>query len=261
VSSTVAIVVQARMSSTRLPGKVLLPLAGAPAIVRMMERVSHVTSAGLRIVATSDHGSDDPLAEICRENGIAVHRGSLDDVLGRVLGAVPAECDTVVRLTGDCPLVDPALVDRHIDVYLRERPRAEYVTNAVHRTQPDGLDVEVVGRELLVRADREATSAFDREHVLTWARDHAREVAVTQKIDLSRLRWTLDTGEDYETISAVYGELYPGGPRFDSRDVYRLWIRKPGLIRVCGLLAPDAEERAAWVERIRAHLAEEESGS
>jgi spore coat polysaccharide biosynthesis protein SpsF len=250
----VAIVVQARVSSSRLPGKVLKPLAGAPAIIRMMERVARVGGVRHCVLATSVESSDDPLAELCREHGIVTSRGPLDDVLARVLAAVPPVFDTVVRLTGDCPLVDPALVERHIDLYLHERPDAEYVTNAVVRSWPAGLDVQVVGRDLLVRADREATTAYDREHVLTWVRGRARMVSVTQSIDLSALRWTLDTASDYEVLSAIYGELYPRDSRFTSRAVYRLLCRRPELIRVTDRERLSDDERSVWVARIRAQL-------
>jgi len=252
---SVAVVVQARMSSRRLPGKVLKPLAGAPAIVRMMERVSHTTRARLHLVATSDRPSDDPLAEVCREHGVRCVRGPLDDVLARMLMAVPPRYDIVVRLTGDCPLIDPALVDRHVEVYLREQPWVEYVTNSVVRTQPDGLDVEVVSRALLALAEREARSEYDREHVLPWIRRRARTVPVTQETDLSRLRWTLDTAADYEMIVAVYQALYPSNPNFGSSDVYRLLVRRPELIRVEGLDRLTEGEQRDWVTRIRNHLA------
>jgi len=252
-ASRVAIVVQARTSSRRLPGKVLLPLAGAPAIVRMMERVARVTRAEQRVLATSNEASDDRLADVVRESGFSVARGPLEDVLARVLAAVPPECDTVVRLTGDCPLVDPSLVDRHIDRFLHERPWAEYVTNTGVRTQPDGLDVEVVSRDLLVQADRHAVSASDREHVLPWVRRHARTVPISQEVDLSALRWTLDTAADYEIIAAIYLALYPAVPAFQSPDVYDLLLQRPELICVAGHDRLSPAKRASWTRRIREH--------
>lgn len=250
----VAVVVQARTNSRRLPGKVLQPLAGAPAIVRMMERVGRIRRAQCRVVATSDHPADDLLARVVEDHGICVTRGPRDDVLARLLMAAPAEFDTVVRLTGDCPLVDPALVDHHIEVFARHQPWAEYVTNAVVRTQPDGLDVEVVARNILTEADRHATTAFDREHVLPWVRRRARMVPVTQEIDLSSLRWTLDTAGDYAVIAKIFDMLYQRNPAFGSADVYDLLVRWPELIRVEGRAQLDRGELAAWAARIRAHL-------
>lgn len=231
--SRVVIVVQARMSSSRLPGKVLLPLCGAPAIVRLVERVRRVGRAARCLLATSRHESDDALVKACEDNGIDVSRGDLEDVLGRVAHAVPSDCETVVRLTGDCPLVDPAVVDRHLEVFAAQAPDA-YVSNALQRTFPDGLDVEVMSRALLIDAARHATAASDREHVTPWIQRHARHVPVVQDVDLSPVRWVLDTAADYRVIADIYDALHPGRPAFGSGDVYRLQIERRSLIRLAG---------------------------
>lgn len=248
----VVTIVQARMSSTRLPGKVLMPLAGAPAIVRMIERVRRVTRATRHVVATSVDASDDVVAEVCERHGIPCVRGPLTDVLGRVADATPADCDAVVRLTGDCPLVDPALVDRHIEAFAAGQPFATYVSNAVERTYPDGLDVEVMSRAILIAADGAAVSDADREHVTPWIQRHATCVAVTQPVDLSAVRWVLDTSDDYAAVAAIYEALYPADAAFDSQSVYRLQIECPSLIRIVGDL-----ELTAAVERMRRLLASE----
>jgi spore coat polysaccharide biosynthesis protein SpsF len=255
VSPPVTVVVQARLSSRRLPGKVLAPLAGAPALARMLERVGRVRHATRVVVATSVEPSDDGIVALCEGLGVPTVRGSLDDVLGRFVAAVPGEDGAVVRLTGDCPLIDPTLVDRHIERYLRDE-RLRYVTNAVRRTQPDGLDVEVMSAALLRRAHREATSGYDREHVTPWIQRHVGEAAtahLTQETDLSALRWTLDTAEDLAFIAGVYDALWPAEPTFAASEVYRLLCEEPHRI-----LTDDepltADARAAWVERIRAHL-------
>jgi spore coat polysaccharide biosynthesis protein SpsF len=228
----VAVVVQARMTSTRLPGKALALLAGEPAILRMMERVSRVTHAAHHVVATSTDATDDPLVAVCRSRGLRCVRGSLEDVLGRVVVATPPQCDVVVRLTADCPLIDPAVVDRHIERFAEEGLAAEYVTNTVVRTYPKGLDVEVVRLDLLIEANRRATSPYDREHVTPWIRRHARVVPVKQDVDLSALRWVLDTADDYTFLAAVYAALHPDDPHFDSRAVCRLLVSRPEWVRV-----------------------------
>jgi spore coat polysaccharide biosynthesis protein SpsF len=253
----VAVIVQARMSSSRLPGKVLLPLAGAPALARMMERVARVRGVAASLVATSDRRDDDAIVRCAERFGFEVRRGPLDDVLARVDRAVPRGCDVVVRLTADCPLVDPALVERHLARYARARSPAGYVTNAVVRTQPDGLDVEVVSRALLRRAARLARDPYDREHVLPWVRRRARLLPVTQATDLSGLRWTLDTRADYRVIRAIYAALYERNPRFGATDVYRLLLRRPALIRVAGRARLGRAERRDWQDRIERHLRRE----
>lgn len=230
----VSVVIQARMNSTRLPGKVLLPLAGAPALQRMVHRVRRVRCAARVVVATSTQASDDPIAALCRQEGIVCVRGALDDVLGRILRAVPAGTEAVVRLTGDCPLVDPALVDRHIECFGALPAGPRYVTNAVTRTFPDGLDVEVMSLDLLKEADRMATTLPDREHVTGWIQRHAPVTSVTQAADLSALRWVLDTASDYAAIAGIFTALLPGHPDFDSGDIYRLLLQRPDLIRTAG---------------------------
>lgn len=242
-TARVSIVIQARMSSNRLPGKVLMPLAGRPALLRMVERVRRVRGAKHLVVATSGELSDDPVAALCREAGVACVRGPLDDVLGRVVAAVPVGCEAVVRLTGDCPLVDPALVDRHIERFGALGSGPGYVTNAVTRTFPDGLDVEVMSHELLKEADRMATSASDREHVTAWIQRNAVVTPVTQAVDLSALRWVLDTRSDYEAIAGIYERLVPGQPDFGSDAVYRLLLGHPGLIRLADGTSPEMLRR------------------
>ncbi len=230
----VAVVVQARMSSSRLPGKVLSQLAGAPAIVRMVDRVRLMRTSGRFIVATSSDASDDPLAAVCATRGIETARGSLEDVLGRVAAAVPTECDVVVRLTGDCPLVDPDLVDRHVERFDEAGADDVYVSNAVLRTYPDGLDVEVMSRGMLASAARIATDRYDREHVTPWIQRNATHLAITQEVDLADVRWVLDTPRDYLSIAGIYDVLHQANERFSSRDVYRLLIDQPDLIRLAG---------------------------
>ncbi len=249
----VAVLIQARMSSARLPGKVLAPLAGQPAIVRMVERVRRVQGAGRLVVATSDDRSDDVLALVCHEHGIPCSRGPLDDVLHRMAAAVPEGSEVIVRLTGDCPLIDPALVDLHISRYVAGEATGGYVTNVVSRTYPDGLDVEVMSRDLLIEAARRATTASDREHVTPWIQRHATITAVTQPVDLSALRWVLDTPSDYAALSAVYEALHPEKPAFDSLAVYRLLWARPDLLRVA-----DGASMELVRERIGALLAVED---
>ena len=158
-------VLQARAGSSRLPGKVLADLAGKPMLLRQVERIAAARRIEKLVIATSTSTQDDELAGLCAEAGIACHRGALEDVLDRVHGAARAQAaDWIVRLTGDCPLIDPSVIDLVIDTATQSG--ADYVTNAVEPTWPDGLDVEVARMEALDAAWREATLPSEREHVM-----------------------------------------------------------------------------------------------
>lgn len=220
-----AAILQARMSSSRLPGKVMKPLAGAPMIERQIERLRRCDTLDRLIVATSDDAWDDVLAAHLNGLGVDLHRGPLNDVLGRFLGAMDAFGieGEVVRLTADCPLADPGVIDD--GVRLRARLGVDYVSNGRRRTYPHGLDMEVFTAEALRAAGREATDAYDREHVTPFIYHHPERFSLadlTQERDESRLRWTVDTPEDYAFVERVYAALYPKNPAFTSDDLRAL---------------------------------------
>jgi len=219
-------ILQARISSSRLPGKVLMPLAGAPMIVRQIERVARARRIDRLVVATSVDPSDDPLAEAVRREGVPVFRGPLDDVQARFIGALDAygPADHVVRLTGDCPLADPQVIDATIDKVLAAG--ADYGSNTPpHRTYPKGLDVEVMTAAALRAAAARATTPEEHEHV-TWTLhrrpDLYRHAFLSQGPEEGDVRWTVDFPHDYAFVAAVYDALYPLNPAFTSDDVRAL---------------------------------------
>ena len=251
MSRRVVIVVQARVSSTRLPDKVLRPLAGAPALVRLMERVGRVAGADERVVATSDDATDDRVASLCRDHDIRCVRGPLHDVLARYHAAgVAAGAEVVVRITGDCPLLDPALIDTCIARFHENAPHVDYCSNVDERTFPDGLDVEVLSFRALDGAFHGASMRSDREHVTPYVRRHFRKCTVAQAVDLSDLRWTLDYVEDYTVIAAIYEALYARTPSFTVRDVYGLLLERPELIWTSTRRPVDAAGRQDVCARI-----------
>jgi spore coat polysaccharide biosynthesis protein SpsF len=222
---------QARASSTRLPGKVLRPLFGVPMLARQIERVQRATRIDRLLIATSDHGSDDAIAALGRSLDIAVHRGSLNDVLDRMMQAArPHDPDWIVRLTGDCPLADPTLIDAAIEMALAGD--YDYVSNALEPTFPDGLDVEVVRASVLESAWREATLPSEREHVTPFIHtrpDRFRIAKLRNGEDLSALRWTVDEPADFELAEIIYQKLHAENPAFGWRDVLALVRREPEL--------------------------------
>jgi spore coat polysaccharide biosynthesis protein SpsF len=218
-------ILQARMSSTRLPGKVMKPLLGEPMIGRQIERVARSRRIDRLAVATSVEPGDDPLAAYCEALGVGVFRGPLDDVLSRFMGAAEAfgPADHIVRLTADCPLADPDVIDACIDLHLAAG--ADYTTNGQQRTYPTGLDVEALPMAALATAAREASDAYDREHVTPYLyrRPERFKLAhLTQDTDTSRLRWTVDHPEDFDFVERVYAALYPDKPDFRMAEVLAL---------------------------------------
>lgn len=218
-------ILQARMSSSRLPGKVMKPLAGRPMVERQIERLRRSATLSRLIVATSDDPSDDGLASFLKSIDVEVYRGPLADVLGRYVGAIVAlgVSGQVVRLTADCPLADAGVIDDC--VRLQAELGVDYCSNGRNRTYPRGLDVEVFDAEGLLIAGREASDPYDREHVTPFLYrnpDRFTQGELVQARDESALRWTVDTPEDFDFVARVYAALYPTKPDFTSDDVRAL---------------------------------------
>ncbi len=228
------IIVQARMTSTRLPGKVLLPLAGEPMLTRLIERLRRVRRADGIVVATTTNATDDPIAALCAQLGLPCHRGSEHDVLSRYADAARVHgADVVVRITSDCPLIDPALIDQTIAAF--DEGGSDYVSNMLPPTWPYGMAVEVFSAAALAQAHAEATQAAEREHVtpfLYWHPERYRLRNVASPVDLSHHRWTVDTPEDYALVSRLFDHLMPTRPNFTQADVLALLEQHPDWIAI-----------------------------
>lgn len=228
------IIVQSRMTSTRLPGKVLLPLAGEPMLVRLLERLRRVQRADGIVIATTTNVTDDPIAAMCAQQGVPCHRGSELDVLSRYADAARLHAaDVVVRITSDCPLIDPALIDQLIAVY--EEGDSDYVSNMLPPTWPYGMAVEVFSATALAQAHAEATQDAEREHVtpfIYWHPQRYRLRNVASPVALSHHRWTVDTPEDYELVRRLFDHLLPTNPHFTQADVLALLDAHPDWIAI-----------------------------
>jgi spore coat polysaccharide biosynthesis protein SpsF len=225
-------ILQARMTSSRLPGKVLRTILGRPMVELQIERIQRAERIDRLVLATSDDASDDPIAELCARIDVDVHRGPLADVLARYHGAAMAfgPADHIVRLTADCPLADHEVIDACVALHLAKG--ADYTSNGVERTFPDGLDVEVVTMAALSRAHHEAKAQAEREHVTSYLYDNPglfSLVQLTQTPDLGHLRWTVDTPADFDMVAAVYQALYSQNPDFLQRDIHSLLERRPDI--------------------------------
>ena len=225
-------VVQARMSSTRLPGKVLAPVLDQPMVLRQIERLRQCERIDELVLATSVDASDDELAEAVGAEGVTVRRGPLNDVAAR-FGAVVDEFapTTLVRLTADCPLCDPEVIDRVIREH--QESAADYTSNVLRRTYPQGLDVECVDVAAFRRLLALPLSAEEREHVtigIYRRPDDFSLHSVEQTDDRSALRWTVDLPADLAFVREVYTHLYEADPRFRQDDILALLDRHPELL-------------------------------
>jgi spore coat polysaccharide biosynthesis protein SpsF len=202
-------IVQARMSSARLPGKTLADVDGEPMLLLLLRRLSHARRIGGIVVATSTDNSDDPIERLARSAGFAVSRGPREDVLERFLSAIGDRRGPIVRITGDCPLIDPAIVDDTVERFFSVADCA-YASNIRPRTFPDGLDVEVIDAAALRAVAREPLNVEDREHVTSAIRaqpERFRQTALLGARNLGELRWTVDEPEDLQFVRALVPRL------------------------------------------------------
>jgi spore coat polysaccharide biosynthesis protein SpsF (cytidylyltransferase family) len=227
----VVAILQARVSSSRLPAKVLLPILNKPMLLRQVERIQKCHALDEIIIATSNSDSDNPIEDLCLNEDIACFRGSLNDVLRRFIQAAEKyNANIVVRLTGDCPLIDPNLIDKIVTKFLDSK--LDYLSNCDPATFPDGLDVEVFTYGALKEASINATLPSQREHVTPYIRNNKDLFSVgnyNSVKDYSNFRWTVDEPEDFELINKIYEYLYPINSSFTTDDILSLFDSHPEL--------------------------------
>jgi len=253
-------VVQARLGSTRLPGKVLYELAGRPMILMVLDRVSRATGLDDVILATGEGEGNDALDAVVSAAGYRVVRGPEDDVLARYrIAAEAAAADLIVRVTGDCPFIDPGVLDALLA--LRAEQGADYATNVKPETWPDGLDASVFTSVLLQAADREARLPSEREHVVPWMWEHCAFgggdrfscANLAAPRNLAELRWTVDDGLDYLLARAIVGTLgHDASMTADWQQILEVFQAQPSellanqsTVRDAGYLKSLETERAA----------------
>lgn len=238
----VVAVIEARMTSSRLPGKVIMPAGGQPLLAVLAERLGRVLRIDQIVVATTVNATDEPIVAVAREAGVGWFRGSEEDVLERVCGCLRAnDADVCVEITGDCPLVDPAIVDEMLDAYAAQSDQHFYFSNSdPQRSVPAGLDVQVFAAAALHELDRETTDPADREHVSyglyrpeSGDRWKPRFIKHPRAAGGEGLLVTLDYREDYELIKALHEDLAAQGSEYGAPEIIR-WIRShPELHEPC----------------------------
>lgn len=233
----IAAIIQARMGSSRLPGKIMMDLCGTPVLGHIVERLKGSEKIDKIIVATGNGEENDEVREFCGKNGILCFSGSENDVLDRFFKAAKMAGakseDTIIRITADCPLIDFDVLDRMLDRFFVEG--VDYMSNSAEPTFPDGLDCEAFYFKTLEEAWKNAKLASEREHVTLYIRNHPEKFSVSvfkNSEDLSYLRWTLDEQEDYELIKQIYEKLYFEKPMFLLGDVLNLLKDEPELTKI-----------------------------
>jgi len=228
-------IIQARMGSKRLPGKVLKPIVGIPNLEHMMRRLSRCQTLNEIVIATSDQPQDDILSNFAKEHGYLSGRGSETDVLGRYYKvAKERQADHVVRLTADCPLIDPEVTDSVVREHLDAKSR-DITSNCIKLSFPNGFDTEVLSFGCLQRLHRQTQDPPYREHVTNYIHDYPEQFIIGHIVSAenrSDLRLTLDTDEDYELIRQIYEALYPQNPDFGFREIYALLDRHPEMKQI-----------------------------
>lgn len=214
-------ILQARMSSSRLPGKVLKPLANLPMLVQQSKRILQSSQIDKLIIATSVNPEDDEIVIACKKFNLECFRGDLNNVLSRfVILAQQHDAKNIIRLTADCPLTDHNIIDLAIKTHIEGG--YDYTSNCHPRTFPDGLDVEILSYDTLMLVNDKSKSKLELEHVTTYIDEHLDEFKignVEQEHDLSALRWTVDLEEDYLFVCKVYDALYENNNSFNQKDI------------------------------------------
>jgi len=230
----VVAIIQARMGSTRLPGKVLEDLAGEPMLARVVNRTRRAKTLDTVVVATTTQPIDDAIVRLCEKQGWPFFRGSEEDVLDRYYQAATAfQADVIVRITSDCPLIEPEIIDRVVGEFLSHRPEVEYVSNTLVRTFPRGLDVEVMSFDALERAWQEDSNPSWREHVTSYIWRHLEKFKicnVANDTDYSYMRWTVDTVEDLTFVRKIYNHFQ--SDNFSWKDVLNLLEMHPEWLEI-----------------------------
>lgn len=232
----VTAIVQARMGSTRLPGKVMLTLQDKTMLGHVITRLQRSRCLNDIVVATSNLTRDLSIVEEAKRYHAQVFAGSEQNVLERYVQAARAfPTDLIVRITADCPLIDPGILDEMIDQFTNEAIAFDYMSNTLMRSFPRGLDVEIFTTKALETAFLHAVHADEQEHVTPYLYRHPEQFRLglyANPIDYSAYRWTLDTVSDWRFIQEVYRHLYPHNPAFSWKDILALLTQKPELAKI-----------------------------
>lgn len=249
-------ILQARCSSSRLPNKVMLKIMNKPMIQHQINRLKKSKLVDEIVIATSTDKSDDLLARLCKKLNLPIFRGSLNNVLDRFYHtANHYKADIVVRLTGDCPLIDPEIIDMAIQKHLLEEN--DYTSNIIIETYPDGLDVEVISISAIKEAWKNSKLKSEKEHVTTYIRKKSKykKSNLSSEEDMSHYRWTVDEPADFEFVTKVYESLGKNEKHFSTSEIYDLLEKEPRLQDInCNIQRNAGYEKSLANDKIKDKL-------
>ncbi len=230
----ISAIIQARMGSTRLPGKVLMNIGEKPMVWHVVNRLTYAKKLNDIILAIPDSKENDKLEKFAQDNKIKYFRGSEENVLSRYYGAAKKfKCEVIVRITSDCPLIDPKIIDLVIEKFLNSG--ADYTSNVLKRTFPRGLDVEIFDFKTLEKAHKQAKKDFQKEHITPYIYQHPeifRLFNIENNKNLSYMRWCVDEMKDLELVREIYNRLYKNNKIFLLKDIVNLFKKYPELLEI-----------------------------
>ena len=229
-------IVQARHGSTRLPGKILKEISGKPMLWHVVNRLSFSKLIDKIVITTTTDSEDDKTEQFCKNYKIDYFRGSVDDVLSRYYETAKLfSADIIIRITSDCPMIDPEIIDQMLRLFLRGSDECDYISNVIDRTFPRGLDTEIFTFNALEKAMNDAATPYEREHVTPYIYNHKDKFKTKNFFnnkDYSFHRWTVDTEEDFRLIEELYKAVYNPEKIFLFEDVLKIFKQKPELIKI-----------------------------
>jgi spore coat polysaccharide biosynthesis protein SpsF len=221
------------MGSTRFPGKILKDIQGKPMLWHVINRVNYSNLIDKIVIATTDNKEDDKIEGFCKTNDISSYRGSQKDVLDRYYQVARIyQVDLIIRITSDCPLIDPDIIDKAIEHYLNNKEKVDYVSNTLERTYPRGMDAEVFSFGVLEKVWQKAKKQYEREHVTPYIYENPDTFnlsCIKNENDLSYLRLTVDEEKDLELVIGIYKKLYKKNNIFYLEDIVKLFEEYPEL--------------------------------
>jgi spore coat polysaccharide biosynthesis protein SpsF len=228
-------IVQARYGSTRLPGKIFYEISNKPMLWHVINRLSYSKLIDRIVIATTTDEEDNLTEKFCFNNNLDYYRGSSENVLARYFeSAKKFNADIIIRITSDCPLIDSAIIDEMLNIFINEE-KVDYLSNVHERTFPRGLDTEIFSIQALEKSYMNASEKFEKEHVTPFIYSHPELFAIKNykyKLDLSYHRWTVDTEEDFQLITEIYNHLYNPEKNFLFDDILKLFDKYPELLKI-----------------------------